>query len=624
MRIFPTLLCSFAFFVYASARPNYVNCLAEMIHNVTTSGISPIGYTLADLTDNYGKSVSDPSTATGMSYKSCVRVCGATNQETNWEGFAQQFSSWVLPSLAILSQLPFGSYRGLDDFIGVLLTIGSPSLAAYSLTITVLNGQWITRKFNGIRFGAARDAVRCLRSLQQTPLKISKRNGLLASLVVLPRNDEFWRRLADHLHDQASTWTVPAASSIVWVILAYLLTVIISFMQLTDFAFTVNGQAIGCAWCFLVAIVTGWLIVSPKCSARRNAKCMLRANRHAHVAPLEPFSSEDLAGILAFKVPSIGENRALEVIEEEDDLLHDQMCSQPIYNYARFHTWTDLASEVYRYYRNAHFHARAHIPVHGRDWRHNQQDANRVGTMEEVIEYCEDDRLTPTSEWRGRINDFLIACLSALALQWCTIGAGIIAFLYTPTTGLGCRSLSYVLYGLLSNIIWALFLVSSWLAHKANSSGLMPLLAPSPSTSPTFPHRLTPVRSPSSNFTFASDAENRRSFAPRSKRRNLRAVSIALRRLAKCLGSLNGLAFIALCLLQFLSGFDNCYCNSSVIGNGADKAYNVVANLEDGSDALNIMRNAFIASVVLSVGCSISFIVFVWTFLHPTSVSDMG
>jgi hypothetical protein len=121
------------------------------------------------------------------------------------------------------------------------LLVGSPSLAAYSLTITVLNGQWITRKFNGIRFGAARDAVRCLRSLQQTPLKISKRNGLLASLVVLPRNDEFWRRLADHLHDQASTWTVPAASSIVWVILAYLLTVIISFMQLTDFAFTVNG-----------------------------------------------------------------------------------------------------------------------------------------------------------------------------------------------------------------------------------------------------------------------------------------------------------------------------------------------------------------------------------------------
>jgi hypothetical protein len=51
----------------------------------------------------------------------------------------QKFSAWLLPWLALLSQLPFGATHRLDNFVSVLLAVGSPTLAAYSLTLTVLN-----------------------------------------------------------------------------------------------------------------------------------------------------------------------------------------------------------------------------------------------------------------------------------------------------------------------------------------------------------------------------------------------------------------------------------------------------------------------------------------------------
>lgn len=107
----------------------------------------------------------------------------------------------------------------------MLLTVGSPVLGAYSLALTVLNSQWIARRFSGFKYPNVGLAVRALSSLQQVPLEVSAEYGVLASMVVLPENNEWWTELVEGL-DYIHTWSISAASSIAWVVIAYLFTVI--------------------------------------------------------------------------------------------------------------------------------------------------------------------------------------------------------------------------------------------------------------------------------------------------------------------------------------------------------------------------------------------------------------
>jgi hypothetical protein len=53
-------------------------------------------------------------------------------------------------------------------------------------------------------------------------------------------------------------------------------------------------------------------------------------------------------------------------------------------------------------------------------------------------------------------------------------------------------------------------------------------------------------------------------------------LSIILRRIGKVLASLNAIWIVLVCLLQFGSFFDRCWCNSSVLYLGAKNAYNVI------------------------------------------------
>jgi hypothetical protein len=50
-------------------------------------------------------------------------------------------------------------------------------------------------------------------------------------------------------------------------------------------------------------------------------------------------------------------------------------------------------------------------------------------------------------------------------VQWGTTGAAVFVAYYTPTTGIGCRSGSYFLYGLAATLSWLLLLISSIVSH---------------------------------------------------------------------------------------------------------------------------------------------------------------
>ncbi len=180
--------------------------------------------------------------ATAMPYIVCWDKCEDVHGQAsfNWSVFSKQFSSWLLPWLALISQLPFGAKYRLDNIIVILLTIGSPALAAYSLILTVVNGYHVARRFSSMTYP---NTYYKLAGLQQSPLHLSEEDGLLASLIVLPQNESWWS-LMTKLINYEHTWSVAACASIAWVLVAYILTVIDSFSDVTD----TNGQGVGSFW----------------------------------------------------------------------------------------------------------------------------------------------------------------------------------------------------------------------------------------------------------------------------------------------------------------------------------------------------------------------------------------
>ena len=580
-----------AFPMATVAGTNFDVCLAKVQNGIFGVGVGVGG------TDDRGYPV-NVSLATGITYSLCVQACGGAQEPFEWSIFSQQFSSWLLPWLALVSQLPFGANDKLDNLDSVLLTVGSPTLAAYSLTITVLNSRWVTRRFARYTYPNSRNAIRILSSLQQSPIRVVKEGGLLASLIVLPQNDEWWTELYEWI-DYTHTWSISAATSIAWVVIAYIFTVIDSFTVGITNSINSNGQGVGSLWLWLLPIVIGWLQISPKCDSTRLSSAVERANKLAHVA------TDDGQVVLVKEAET--EARAIELtLTEVDDLRRDEKCTAPVFNYARFLPWVQAVEDVSEAFQAASDDFHNHDSVDPSiDWvtverGQKPDERNRVGTRTEVENYCTpwQPAESPRSRWGPKVvSRMFLASALALMLQWGTAGAALIQVWYTPTrgenfmvlsalscllitiTGLGCRSASYLLYAILSTIVWMLLVASSILTHYASTA----------------------------QYHFEGRAI--RHWPARAARR----TSIIFRCLGKIIAAFNSLWVVVSCLFQFGSFYDNCYCNSSVFYL-RDHAYNVIALLPGD---LTSIQSAWIAGICLAGGTAFIYVGFVNVFIDP-------
>ncbi|KAJ6551672.1 hypothetical protein B0H19DRAFT_1264320 [Mycena capillaripes] len=530
--------------------------------------------------DNTGRPISNISQATAISYDLCVEACGSGSEPFVWNIFSQQFSAWLLPYLALVSQLPFGANHRLDNLVSMLLTVGSPTLAAYSLALTVLNGHWIARRFSHLSYPNVRNAVKILSSLQQSALQVNADDSLLASLVVLHANDDFWEELVVWLN-YVHTWSISAVASILWVVIAYVFTVVDSFSGVvTSSTLNANGQAVGSIFLWLLPIVVGWLQISPKCDSERVHQAMERANKIAYVA------TPDGEPTFAYNVSS---KRAISLRKGVGDIHSDEQITAPIFNYARFLPWTLAVEDVYYAFREASERSDSHQPVDsGSGWEKGDKNTrihhhNRRGSLAQVTAYVRLVPLTtyakPRSRWgSGVLSRFLLAAFLALALTWGTTGAAILVAFFTPTKGLACRSGSYLIYGVNSTLVWILLVTSSGLAHY-------------------------------STFTVSFKGRYMHTKATRMAG----VFSIILRRVGKVLASLNAVWILLACLFQFSSFFDRCWCNSSVFYLGKN-AYNVIDVKPEDVAALNA---PWIGGVALASGCAVLFMGFVNLLIHP-------
>ncbi|KAG1889367.1 hypothetical protein F4604DRAFT_2015906, partial [Suillus subluteus] len=548
-----------------------MQCLTDIQANANAT------QNLVGLLNSNGDPVSNVADATAISYSLCTSFC-RKGQDFDVAVFAQDFSSWLLPYLALISQLPFGAQYRLDNLMSAILTVGSPALAGYSLFITLLNSRWINRRFSqSVDYPNSRFAVSIISSLQQSPLNLHSDRAHFAFLVVLPENDSWWQYFSE-LVDYTHTWSIASATSIAWVVVAYILSVVNSPSDSFVNA-QAGGESTSSMWLWLIPIVMGWLQLSPKCDFNRLQAAYDRADRHAR------------AGIAdrPIATPPASAQRALTITAQEEDVMSpDELLTPPVFNYSRSLQWACTAENIFLMYKAASEKARNRVPVNVEsEWVESDDfksihPRNRCGTPQEIAAYCAQPGCARRSHWApGVFTRMIIASCASLALQWGTVGGAFVVVWFTPTIVrffwvLGCRSLGYILYGVVSTVIWMMLLISSILAHYSAAYSYRASL--SARVALTFSH--------------------------------------LLRKMGKLLAIANSLWVVLTCILLYSGFYDTCFCNSGMVSRGNAAAY--ITIIETTTQAA-LAKAAWIGALFLVCTSASAFVAFVSLLLDTLS-----
>ncbi|KAJ6571327.1 hypothetical protein B0H19DRAFT_1022813 [Mycena capillaripes] len=481
-------------------------------------------------TDVNGNLVANKSQVVGMTYAMCVTQCGTAPEAFNFPSFSTQFSSFMLPFLALTAQLPFGATNHIDNFSTIMLTIGSPTLAIFSLMITVCNSRWIKWRFERITYPNSNHAVIILDNLQESLLRVNKTslNGrpLLASQIVLPENDQWWQRGAATLAF-TQTWSMANIASVGWAALAYIFTI----ASMDPSNPNIIGPAVACAWIWLLPVVIGWLQTTHNCDEAKIKTKLAALNETRYIC-------EDTFGYIYRLVDD----------ETTDSDTCDEYRSPPFYNFSRVFSWGRSVEEIAVSFEAASIRASNGLTVDGSLWTPSVPGAvsvlasNRTGKAEDVAKYIEPQGHSQSRCWTpGVWRRVAYSSVVAFAVQWSCTGSAVLAAWMTPTVGLGCHSASFLLYGGLSTISFIIIMAGVVIQQRH--------------------HATNPL-----SYTLS----------PSSRRWHAR-LSVLCRRVGKTMAWVNGCLFITLDLLRFSNIFDNCFCGSSVFGLGVHRAYNIVA-----------------------------------------------
>lgn len=165
----------------------------------------------------------------------------------------------------------------------------------------------------------------------------------------------------------------------------------------------------------------------------------------------------------------------------------DEKQEGPAFNYARIFTWWKLANRLYEVLETTDERLAQRLdldlkPV-PRDQKFKQR--NLTGDVLTLSQYCGlaskvtnaagttivPEQITEYPQWKQLDSSFYQRIIFAMAIaayvQWgITTTAIIIAYL-TEVTGLGCRSGSYLLYGVLATLAFFFLFLSSMFSHAA-------------------------------------------------------------------------------------------------------------------------------------------------------------
>jgi hypothetical protein len=358
----------------------------------------------------------------------------------------------------------------------------------------------------------------------------------------------------------------------VWVVFATLLTIVDSFSSPPS---DDVGYSIVAVWAFLLPLVMGWLHVGSEPEPNHLRDCLEGANRIAWAAADRkegPIRAADIVGRQAHAIEFVGRG-------EVDLPRMDELKTVPIFNYARTFIWSQQAHHILSLLRKASTNAGLRIPVDGQpaDWvtgdNWNVASENRFGSEAQVIRYCTENLAPPENSvgvpsplfppiptaldhtldipltplpFQNPVTDHGrqprwapgiwwrvgLAMVLALELQWGTVGAAMVIHYWKPPIGLGCRTLSFLIYGATATLSMLLCVASSILAHISRpQNGLMS--------------------------------------RPSWSRACLNGGAVVCGYLGKTLAFIAGVGIMVICFFQSSGLFATCFCASTTFDKGS-------------------------------------------------------
>lgn len=167
---------------------NYNDCKAAVQNG---------SFGLGGVTDRNGFLTTNLSLIEGYQYQYCVTNCGGGSEYNSYKTFSEQSTLWFLPWFLLLAQIPYFTNSKFGDLIVMLLSIGSPTTALYSLFLTILDRKWLKSygnlmlKQDGVDETTLNDISEVLSSLHQFPIDVEE-IGLLACTFA---DRKWWKRL---------------------------------------------------------------------------------------------------------------------------------------------------------------------------------------------------------------------------------------------------------------------------------------------------------------------------------------------------------------------------------------------------------------------------------------------
>ena len=406
---FALLLLWLSFCTVAFGGPDFPTCLQNVLSSRSLDGT----------VDTNGNPTTNTDLITGLTYDRCVADCGPGSVDFNWYTFSRNFISWLVPWLALISQLPYGTRDALSNFVAVILTVGSPTLAAYSLALAIISNRWMIKQFERSTYTNTCLAAKVLSNLQQVSLELPREEHVLPSLIVLPKNGIWWKTLDSGLDYSVQKWTLASIISVSFVALVGIFTwIAILAVPRFNIGSDAMGEIIASPWLCFLPILIGNLQLAPKSDWDRIRRAFNQANSSFYLA------TDD-------GLPERGRGSLLIRTASWDAIDEDELCSAAIFFYARAFTWIRVARKV----------ADSFDAASRYECDHRKNDAP-PRKRQQVIDYCKSDDQTNAHIYEI-CSIFLKSTFLAIFLQWGTTGAAVMAMFLTPTKGQLDRSFLY-------------------------------------------------------------------------------------------------------------------------------------------------------------------------------------
>jgi hypothetical protein len=171
------------------------------------------------------------------------------------------------------------------------MSLGSPALAAYSLALTSLNARSVYHRVKASKARYKRSVVEALIPIQQTPLELTKNEGLLGFI----QDNHQWREEIQQRLSRKGAWSLGTATSVAWVVTTFFLTLVDSFLRIDSLAGGASdGHAVGTIWLCLLCLVIGRVWV-PIFDSGELKTALYFANKQAEVAAKKIKSTREVA-----------------------------------------------------------------------------------------------------------------------------------------------------------------------------------------------------------------------------------------------------------------------------------------------------------------------------------------